>query len=99
MSIENGILLYNSYITYIRTPAFYNNISLLEQTGAQAVHPGYGFLSENAEFSDRLAKLGIAFIGPPNRAIVAMGDKIESKVVAKEAGVNCIPGYNGVVKE
>ena len=71
----------------------------LESTGAQAVHPGYGFLSENAEFADKLAAEGITFIGPPNKAIVAMGDKIESKIVARNAGVNCIPGYDGVVKE
>ena len=73
--------------------------NLLEKTGAQAVHPGYGFLSENAEFATRLKENGIAFIGPPNEAIIAMGDKIESKVVAKKAGVNIIPGFNGVVKE
>lgn len=56
-------------------------------------------MSENAEFADKLAAEGITFIGPPNKAIVAMGDKIESKIVARNAGVNCIPGYDGVVKE
>ena len=71
----------------------------LEKTGAQAVHPGYGFLSENAEFATKLKENGITFIGPPNEAIIAMGDKIESKVVAKKAGVNIIPGFNGVVRE
>ena len=71
----------------------------LEKTGAQAVHPGYGFLSENAEFATKLKENGITFIGPPNEAIIAMGDKIESKVVAKNAGVNIIPGFNGVVRE
>ena len=70
-----------------------------EKTGAQAVHPGYGFLSENADFATKLKENGIVFIGPPNEAIIAMGDKIESKVVAEKAGVNIIPGFNGVVKE
>ena len=64
----------------------------------QAVHPGYGFLSENAEFATKLAENGITFIGPPNGAIIAMGDKIESKIVAKDAGVNVIPGFDGVVE-
>merc|ERR1711962_1667620 len=71
----------------------------IKKTGAQAVHPGYGFLSENAEFATKLKENGITFIGPPNEAIIAMGDKIESKVVAKNAGVNIIPGFNGVVKD
>ena len=62
-------------------------------TGAQAVHPGYGFLSENAEFCEALAEAGIAFIGPKTRAIEAMGDKITSKKLAEEAGVNTIPGF------
>ena len=69
----------------------------LEKTGAQAVHPGYGFLSENAEFATKLKENGITFINPPNEAIIAMKDK--SKVVAKSAGVNIIPGFNGVVRE
>ncbi|XP_031733121.1 propionyl-CoA carboxylase alpha chain, mitochondrial [Anarrhichthys ocellatus] len=67
-------------------------------TGAQAVHPGYGFLSENKEFAKRLATEGVAFIGPDTHAIQAMGDKIESKLIAKTAKVNTIPGYDGVVK-
>ncbi|XP_020493927.1 propionyl-CoA carboxylase alpha chain, mitochondrial [Labrus bergylta] len=67
-------------------------------TGAQAVHPGYGFLSENKEFAKRLAADGVAFIGPDTHAIQAMGDKIESKLIAKAAKVNTIPGYDGVVK-
>ncbi|XP_068424725.1 propionyl-CoA carboxylase alpha chain, mitochondrial [Clinocottus analis] len=67
-------------------------------TGAQAVHPGYGFLSENKEFAKRLAAEGVAFIGPDTHAIQAMGDKIESKLIAKAATVNTIPGYDGVVK-
>ena len=68
-------------------------------TGAQAVHPGYGFLSENSSFCEALAKKKIAFIGPKTRAIEAMGDKITSKKLADKAGVNTIPGYNDVVKD
>ncbi|XP_078258340.1 propionyl-CoA carboxylase alpha chain, mitochondrial [Rhinoraja longicauda] len=70
----------------------------IQKTGAQAVHPGYGFLSENVEFARRLAAEGIAFIGPDTHAIQAMGDKIKSKLIAKKAKVNTIPGYDGVVK-
>ena len=66
-------------------------------TGAEAVHPGYGFLSENSEFCESLATAGIAFIGPKTRAIEAMGDKITSKQLADEAGVNTIPGYSDVL--
>ncbi|EKV29272.1 Propionyl-CoA carboxylase biotin-containing subunit [Caenispirillum salinarum AK4] len=68
-------------------------------TGAEAVHPGYGFLSENQAFQKALAEKGIAFIGPDAWAISAMGDKIESKKLAKEAGVNTVPGYMGVIKD
>jgi propionyl-CoA carboxylase alpha chain len=68
-------------------------------TGAQAVHPGYGFLSENADFCDSLAAAGIAFIGPKTRAIEAMGDKITSKRLADEAGVNTIPGCADVLRD
>jgi len=68
-------------------------------TGAQAVHPGYGFLSENSEFCESLAKEGIAFIGPKTHAIQAMGDKITSKQLAKEAGVNTIPGFPDVLRD
>ncbi|KAL6481743.1 hypothetical protein MHYP_G00098230 [Metynnis hypsauchen] len=71
----------------------------IRQTGAQAVHPGYGFLSENKEFARRLATEGVAFIGPDTDAIQAMGDKIESKLLAKAAKVNTIPGFDGVVKD
>ena len=69
-------------------------IAACKQTGAQAVHPGYGFLSENAEFSRKVEEEGITFIGPKHYSIAAMGDKIASKKLAKEAGVNCIPGVN-----
>lgn len=67
------------------------------RTGAQAVHPGYGFLSENAAFCEALKAAGIAFIGPGVKAIGAMGDKIESKKLAKAAGVSTVPGYLGVI--
>src|SRR3546814_1688677 len=63
-------------------------IAACKATGAEAVHPGYGFLSERTSFAEALAKEGIAFIGPPVNAIAAMGDKIESKKLAMEAGVN-----------
>ncbi len=68
-------------------------------TGAQAVHPGYGFLSENALFCEALEKQGIVFIGPGTFAITRMGDKITSKKLAQEAGINTIPGYTDVVKD
>jgi propionyl-CoA carboxylase alpha chain len=68
-------------------------------TGSQAVHPGYGFLSENSEFCELLAEAGIAFIGPKTRAIEAMGDKITSKKLADEAGVNTIPGFTSVLRD
>ena len=69
-------------------------IAAAKSTGAQAIHPGYGFLSENAEFSKRCEEAGIVFIGPKHHSIAAMGDKIESKKLAGKAGVNCIPGVN-----
>jgi acetyl-CoA carboxylase biotin carboxylase subunit len=68
-------------------------------TGAQAVHPGYGFLSENNNFAEALEKAGIAFIGPKSYAIDVMGDKIKSKNCALEAKVNCIPGDSRVIKD
>ncbi|MDK9721638.1 MAG: acetyl-CoA carboxylase biotin carboxylase subunit [Rhodospirillales bacterium] len=74
-------------------------VDACKKTGAQAVHPGYGFLSEKQEFQAALAKAGIAFIGPGAKAIRAMGDKIESKKLAKAAGVSTVPGYLGVIKD
>ena len=68
-------------------------IDACKATGAEAVHPGYGFLSERTSFAKALEKAGIAFIGPPPKAIAAMGDKIESKKLAKKAGVNVVPGH------
>jgi len=70
-------------------------IDACKATGAEAVHPGYGFLSERTTFAKALEKAGIAFIGPPVKAIAAMGDKIESKKLAAKAGVNVVPGYLG----
>ncbi|PNI56116.1 PCCA isoform 3 [Pan troglodytes] len=71
----------------------------IKKTRAQAVHPGYGFLSENKEFARCLAAEDVVFIGPDTHAIQAMGDKIESKLLAKKAEVNTIPGFDGVVKD
>jgi propionyl-CoA carboxylase alpha chain len=72
-------------------------LAACRQTGAEAVHPGYGFLSENAEFCRRLEAESIVFIGPKADSIEAMGDKIASKKLAAGAGVNTIPGHNGVI--
>ncbi|WP_371037862.1 acetyl-CoA carboxylase biotin carboxylase subunit [Rhodosalinus sp. FB01] len=71
----------------------------IRATGAEAVHPGYGFLSENPKFADALAQAGVAFIGPPKGAIEAMGDKITSKKIAQEADVNTVPGYMGLIED
>jgi propionyl-CoA carboxylase alpha chain len=73
-------------------------IEACKQTGAQAVHPGYGFLSENEEFARKVEEEGIAFIGPKHYSIAAMGDKIASKKLANEAKVNTIPGYNDAIE-
>ena len=73
-------------------------IAACKSTGAQAVHPGYGFLSENAGFAKRVEEEGIVFIGPKHYSIAAMGDKIESKKLAGAAGVNCIPGVNDAIE-
>jgi propionyl-CoA carboxylase alpha chain len=74
-------------------------IQACKDTGAEAVHPGYGFLSERAAFCEALEKEGIAFIGPKVKAINAMGDKITSKKLAKAAGVTTVPGYTEVIKD
>ncbi|EIZ80441.1 propionyl-CoA carboxylase subunit alpha [Novosphingobium sp. Rr 2-17] len=74
-------------------------IAACKQTGADAVHPGYGFLSERTSFAEALAAEGIAFVGPPVNAIAAMGDKIESKKLAKAAGVNVVPGFVGEIDD
>ncbi len=74
-------------------------LEAIRKTGADAVHPGYGFLSENAVFADALAKEGITFVGPPVGAIQAMGDKITSKKLAAEAGVSTVPGHMGLIED
>ena len=74
-------------------------IQACKDTGAEAVHPGYGFLSENSAFCEALEAEGIAFIGPATLAINSMGDKITSKKLAEKAGVNVIPGYTDVVRD
>lgn len=80
--------------SYLNMPAI---LRAVESTGAQAVHPGYGFLSENTVFAAELEKIGVVFLGPNSKAIHAMGDKIESKRIAVKAKVNGIPGYDGEV--
>ena len=74
-------------------------LDAIKATGAEAVHPGYGFLSENPKFAEALEAAGIAFIGPPKGAIDAMGDKITSKKLAAEAGVSTVPGYMGLIAD
>ncbi len=82
--------------SYLRIEAI---IAACQQTGAEAVHPGYGFLSENRRFQEALAAAGIVFIGPDAHAIEAMGDKITSKKLAAAAGVTTVPGYMGIIKD
>lgn len=74
-------------------------LDAIRQTGADAVHPGYGFLSENAAFAEALEKEGVTFIGPPTKAVQAMGDKITSKKLAAEAGVSTVPGHMGLIAD
>src|SRR3954468_11670890 len=73
-------------------------IAACKQTGAQAVHPGYGFLSENEEFARRVEEEGLVFIGPKHHSIAAMGDKIASKKLAADAKVSTIPGWNEAIE-
>ncbi len=74
-------------------------MAAIKATGAQAVHPGYGFLSENAKFAEALAAAGVAFIGPPVGAIEKMGDKITSKKIAQDAKVSTVPGHMGLIED
>ena len=76
-----------------------NILDAIHRTGADAVHPGYGFLSENAAFAEALKRAGVAFIGPPVGAIEAMGDKITSKRIAADAGVSTVPGHMGLIED
>lgn len=73
-------------------------LKAIAETGSDAVHPGYGFLSENAEFAKRLEDKDITFIGPNAHAIISMGDKITSKKIAIDAGVSCVPGHMGLIE-
>ena len=74
-------------------------LDAIRQTGAEAVHPGYGFLSERMDFAAALEEMGVVFIGPPSPAIEKMGDKITSKKLAQEAGVSTVPGYMGLIAD
>ncbi len=74
-------------------------LEAVRASGACAVHPGYGFLSENPAFAEALAAAGVTFIGPPRGAIEAMGDKITSKKLAAEAGVSTVPGHMGLIAD
>ncbi|HSM98663.1 MAG TPA: biotin carboxylase N-terminal domain-containing protein, partial [Gallionella sp.] len=80
--------------SYLNIPAI---ISAAEVTDAQAIHPGYGFLSENADFSERVEKCGFVFIGPRAETIRLMGDKVSAKNTMKKAGVPCVPGVDGAL--
>ncbi|CAG8523500.1 8734_t:CDS:2 [Acaulospora morrowiae] len=82
--------------SYLSIP---NILEAIKSTGAQAVHPGYGFLSENSTFVKALDEAGVTFIGPGESAMADLGDKIQSKIIAKTSGVNTIPGYDGVIKD
>ncbi len=74
-------------------------MAAIKETGAEAVHPGYGFLSENSKFAEALEAAGVAFIGPPVGAIEKMGDKITSKKIAQEAKVSTVPGHMGLIED
>src|SRR5260221_7510233 len=78
--------------SYLNIPAI---ISAAEVTDAQAIHPGYGFLSENADFAERVENSGFVFIGPRAESIRTMGDKIQAKLTMKKAGIPCVPGSEG----
>jgi len=82
--------------SYLNIPAI---ISAAEVTDAEAIHPGYGFLSENADFAERVEKSGFVFIGPQAETIRLMGDKVSAKNAMKEAGVPCVPGSEGALPE
>ncbi|SCY67805.1 biotin carboxylase /acetyl-CoA carboxylase carboxyltransferase subunit alpha [Nitrosospira sp. Nl5] len=85
-----------SALSYLNIPAI---ISAAEVTDAEAIHPGYGFLSENADFAERVEKSGFVFIGPRPDTIRMMGDKVSAKNAMKKAGVPCVPGSNGALPE
>lgn len=74
-------------------------LDVIKKSGAEAVHPGYGFLSENTDFAQKLQDMGVIFVGPNAKSVHAMGDKIESKLIAQKAKVNTIPGFEGIIKD
>src|SRR5215470_16962623 len=80
--------------SYLNTEAI---LAAIEKSGADAVHPGYGFFSENADFARAITEKGVTFIGPPPEAIEVMGDKISSRIAAQEAGVRGVPGTTEVI--
>ena len=82
--------------SYLNIPAI---ISAAEVTDAEAIHPGYGFLSENADFAERVERSGFVFIGPKSESIRLMGDKVSAKDAMKKAGVPCVPGSEGALPE
>ena len=82
--------------SYLNMPAI---ISAAEVTDAQAIHPGYGFLSENADFAERVEKSGFVFIGPRSESIRVMGDKVSAKQTMIKAGIPCVPGSEGALPD
>ncbi|HQQ34900.1 MAG TPA: biotin carboxylase N-terminal domain-containing protein, partial [Rugosibacter sp.] len=86
----------SSSLSYLNVPAI---ISAAEVTDAEAIHPGYGFLSENADFAERVESSGFAFIGPRPETIRLMGDKVSAKRTMKDAGVPCVPGSEGAIPD
>src|SRR5690606_33258718 len=85
-----------SSLSYLNVPAI---ISAAEVTDSEAIHPGYGFLSENADFAERVEQSGFVFIGPRSDTIRLMGDKVSAKDTMKAAGVPCVPGSEGALPE
>lgn len=86
----------SSALSYLNMPAI---ISAAEVTDAEAIHPGYGFLSENADFAERVEKSGFVFIGPRSDSIRVMGDKVTAKQTMIKAGIPCVPGSDGALSD
>ncbi|HNH38997.1 MAG TPA: biotin carboxylase N-terminal domain-containing protein, partial [Microthrixaceae bacterium] len=74
-------------------------LDVIERSGAEAVHPGYGFFSENSDFAKRITDMGVAFIGPPPAAIDVMGDKISARLAAEKVGVHGVPGTTDIITD